>query len=223
MINLDTYQVGSRLVTVIEPDDSQPQPMDILTAHTYPAQLHRAVSVWLFRQNPESGALETLFQQRSTQKPIGAGWWGNSICANVKPDETYLECAQRRLQEEIGVIGVELQPLYQFQYQAYGNDLFCEHELDQVFMGWFEGQAEPNPAEVSEVAWVEWPQLVEDNMELIESFPSPTDSLSISTEAELQAKVSAPTCVVTGKEVAITPWTVMMLKDHRLKEWVEQA
>lgn len=35
---------------------------------------------------------------------VGAGQWANTCYGNVRPGESYLECAWRRLCEELGII-----------------------------------------------------------------------------------------------------------------------
>lgn len=126
--------------------------MDKIAAHRGDAVLHRAVSVYLF---DEAGRL--LIQQRSQQKIVGAGLWANTCCGNVRPGESYLECAERRLREELGITGVALSAVYKFMYHVRCNDEFSEREMDQVFVGkvlFDELSMSANPSEVSATQWV---------------------------------------------------------------------
>lgn len=170
------------LVTLVNDRDEVIGSLDKYEAHRHPAQLHRAVSVWLVNCKGE-----VLFQQRSAKKIVGALWWGNTICGNVRPDENYEQCAQRRLREELGIEGVDLQPVYTFQYDAYANEEYGEHEMDRVFVGSYDGEVRPNPDEVVDFQWVK------------------VDGLD-----DLQA------------EVIVTPWTLIMLSDARLRKTLLQ-
>ncbi len=95
-----SYVTGSRQVILVDEHDNQIGTEDILAAHRHPLQLHRAISVWLYRLSPQP---EFLFQQRSAHKIIGPSWWGNAVCGNLNPTEKYLECAYRRLADELGI------------------------------------------------------------------------------------------------------------------------
>lgn len=149
-------QMNDQVVLVNELD----QPigvMDKIAAHRGSAQLHRAVSVFL---SNEKG--EWLLQQRSPNKIVGAMQWANACCGNVRPGESYEQCAYRRLREELGITKVELLPVYKFQYAVACNDEFSEREIDQLFVGKYEGTIAPNPAEVNAVKFVSTEQIKTD-------------------------------------------------------------
>ena len=144
-------------VILVDEHDRQIGVMDKVEAHRQPAQLHRASSVLL--RNSQG---EWLIQQRSDQKIVGALQWANSCCGNLRPGESYGQCAQRRLQEELGIVGVELAKLTKFTYQLECNDEFGEHEIDTVFVGQYEGLVEPNPKEVKNINWLSTQELLAD-------------------------------------------------------------
>ena len=54
-------------------------------------------------------------------------------------------------------IGAELRPAFRFLYRAEltGEEPLVEHELDHVFVGRFDGEPRPEPAEVSDWRWTE--------------------------------------------------------------------
>lgn len=152
-------------VTLVTPADVVIGQMDKLAAHRNPAQLHRAISVFLFRRNTQNNLVELLLQQRSDKKIVGALEWANTACGNVWPGENYLDCARRRLQVELGIFeskGAEsllLQPVDKFLYQISCNELYGEHELDQVFVGKYRGEVKPNKEEVASITWMPWSDL----------------------------------------------------------------
>jgi isopentenyl-diphosphate delta-isomerase len=142
-------------VVLVDELDNQIGIMDKTEAHRGQAQLHRAISVYLFNKHGQ-----LLIQQRSQKKIVGAGQWANTCCGNVRPGESYKECAERRLREELGIEGVALTPVLKFQYFAQCNHEFSEHEIDQVFVGNFDGEVHPHPVEVQATAWVELEEIV---------------------------------------------------------------
>lgn len=216
-----------KMVTLISPEDEVIGFEDIYQAHMHPAKLHRASSVWLVRK--KEGRRQVLLQKRSQKKIVGAGQWGNGICGNVKPEESYDGCAVRRLREEIGVVGVvgvfetlpdadsvvaQLQPLYRFEYQCYSNPEFGEHELDQMYLAEYDGELHLNPEEVEDATWVDLEEFEKEleGKALIEApntLGRPTDQLQ---------GITPPLMIkIDGFEYEISPWTAIMLADERLR------
>ncbi len=202
-------------VTLVDESDQIVGQMDKRAAHRYPLFLHRAVSVWLFRREGS----ELLLQQRSQDKITGAGWWGNTICGNVWPGESYLECAHRRLREELRIETPVLQPQQLFQYKAYVNGEYGEWEMDQVFVGKYDGDVKPNPEEASDYQWVDWQafqtQIRHRIQELGGQYPLPVTTLLLSDQ-ELQQQTVPLEIELSGKKLTVVPWTVMMILDGKI-------
>lgn len=185
-------------VTLVTPEDVVIGQMDKLAAHRNPAQLHRAISVFLFRRNAQTNLAELLLQQRSDKKIVGALEWANTACGNVWPGESYLDCARRRLHVELGLFpnddagNLPLQPTDKFLYQVNCNELYGEHELDQVFVGKYTGEVKPNKEEVANTEWMPWSdlQIIIENLQKNERY-----------------KPAAPN---------YAPWFVLMLKKKDL-------
>ena len=133
-------------VILVDEHDHQIGVMDKMDAHRNGARLHRAISVFLYNENGE-----LLIQQRSMKKIVGAGQWANTCCGNVRPGERYEDCARRRLREELGILDVQIAPGQKFQYFAECNEEFSEREIDQVFIGKYNGKVLPNPNEVQAI------------------------------------------------------------------------
>ncbi len=90
--------------------------------------LHRAFSVFIFRQSPGSH-LELLLQQRALHKYHSGGLWTNTCCSHPRPGETVIEAGQRRLREELGVV-TPLADNGWFQYNAhFSNGLYGKTKL----------------------------------------------------------------------------------------------
>jgi isopentenyl-diphosphate delta-isomerase len=217
-----TYITGSKQVQLVTTKGETNNSEDIFVAHTHPAQLHRACSVWLINNSGQ-----VLLQQRSSLKILGALWWGNTVCGNVKPDETALECAYRRLKEELGIIStathpVKLTELYTFTYKAYCNETFGEYEYDHVFVGQYDGPTNLNPDEVAQTAWVDAASLR--SAALAHPYPTAAETVAMSP-AELQtttgvANLQLPETIghqLGENPASFCPWTVMMLRDDQLQ------
>jgi len=172
-------------VLLVNPDNEPIGQMDKFEAHEHPAKLHRCSSVWLINKKGQ-----VLLQERSAKKIVGAGWWANAICGNLRPSEIYFDCAKRRLREEIGILygdlDGEIQPIYKFVYKAYCNDKYGEHEFDQVYVGSYNGKIIINENEVARVAWVNFDDLVT-QINLKTSIASPEQTLIMDLD-ELQQK-----------------------------------
>ena len=126
--------------------------------------LHRAFSVFLFNE-----AGEMLLQKRAAGKYHSPNQWTNAVCSHPRIDESYLEGANRRMSEELG-IDAELQEKFHFIYKAdVGQDLW-EHELDHVFTGSFSGDVNLNKDEVAEIRYISMEDLDNEMNEHPENF-----------------------------------------------------
>jgi isopentenyl-diphosphate Delta-isomerase len=119
-----------------------------LAAHR-DGRLHRAVSVMLFDDNGQ-----LLLQQRAAGKYHSAGRWSNACCGHPRPGETTGDAARRRLRDELGIEGCQLEHVSEFVYTADLGDGLIEHELDHVFVGRWSGALRPDPTEVAATRWV---------------------------------------------------------------------
>jgi isopentenyl-diphosphate delta-isomerase len=119
------------------------------------AKLHRAVSVCLVN---DAGAL--LLQRRAAGKYHSANLWSNTCCGHPRPGEATVDAARRRLREEMGV-DCDLSPAGTLRYWARVGAGMFEHEIDHLYFGVYGGPVEPDPAEVSEIAWVDLAELAD--------------------------------------------------------------
>lgn len=137
-------------VILVDENDNHIGTMDKVDAHRGEGIRHRAISVFLFNKDGKF-----LIQQRSQKKIVGAGQWANTCCGNVRPTESYEECALRRLREELGITTANIRPVHKFEYHTACNDEFSEWEIDTVFVGEYDGTVAPNPDEVAQIRWIE--------------------------------------------------------------------
>lgn len=142
-------------VVLVDENDKQLGLMEKQQAHVA-GLLHRAFSVFVFNSKGE-----TLLQKRAEGKYHSPGLWTNTCCSHPRENETYMQAAQRRLQEEMG-FSCKLEEKFHFIYKAkLDNDLY-EHELDHVFTGVYEGEFHINEEEVRDFKWISMEELIAD-------------------------------------------------------------
>ena len=137
----------SEHVILVDPADRELGTAEKGEAHRAGA-LHRAFSIFVF--NP-AGAL--LLQQRARTKYHSGGLWTNTCCGHPRPYEPIQEAVHRRLREEMG-FDCDLKEIFSFTYKVQFDHNLFEHEYDHVFVGEYEGDAVPSPAEVDDWRWM---------------------------------------------------------------------
>lgn len=150
-------------VVLVNPQDEVLGLMEKQQAHVN-GLLHRAFSVFLFNQNGEM-----LLQKRAAEKYHSPHQWTNAVCSHPRIEETYLEAAKRRLNEELG-IEAELSEKFNFIYKADVGGGLWEHELDHVFTGTYHSEFNLNKDEVAEVRYISLENLDKEISEHPEQF-----------------------------------------------------
>ncbi|MEL7257578.1 MAG: isopentenyl-diphosphate Delta-isomerase [Pseudomonadota bacterium] len=112
---------------------------------------HKAVSVFVMYGN------EVLIQRRAMCKYHTPGLWANTCCTHPKWGESPEDCAHRRLDEELGITGLNLEPRDQLEYRADVGGGLVEHEVVDIFIAQVAERISvfPNPLEVMDVDWVD--------------------------------------------------------------------
>jgi isopentenyl-diphosphate Delta-isomerase len=123
---------------------------DVHGPHT---PLHLAFSVYVF-----DGEGRFLVTRRALGKRTWGGVWSNTCCGHPAPGEEVAEAVTRRLAEELSldVSGLEV-VLPDFAYRAVSPEGMVEHEVCPVFVARADADPRPDPAEVVEWRWVDWP------------------------------------------------------------------
>ncbi len=111
---------------------------------------HLAVSVFVVSEN------RILIQRRALGKYHTPGLWANTCCTHPNWQETTFDCANRRLDEELGISGLTPQFRHKVEYRADVGGGLTEHEVVDVFVAQAmpDLKVSPNPDEVAEVRWV---------------------------------------------------------------------
>ena len=136
-------------VVLVDAQDRQIGTLDKTAAHSGRGSLHRAISVFL---SAENGRI--LMQRRHPGKLVWGGYWSNSCCTHPVVGESTIDCATRRVREELG-LSVELTFHFKLKYQASFTTEHAEHELVSVFTGIVRDQPIIDPVEISELMWIE--------------------------------------------------------------------
>jgi len=98
---------------------------------------------------------ELCVHRRTLSKAIYPGYWDVAAGGMVQGDETY---AERELEEELGVSGVELTAHEQFFFDQPGNRVWCA-----VFSAVWDGPLELQPEEVLEARFMPVQQALDES------------------------------------------------------------
>ncbi|SFR35017.1 isopentenyl-diphosphate Delta-isomerase [Litoreibacter janthinus] len=111
---------------------------------------HKAVSVFVMSRD------KVLIQRRALSKYHTPGLWANTCCTHPLWNEIPLDCATRRLNEELGIAGIS--PVFRdhLEYRADVGNGLTEHEVVDIFVAEAASTLKTNlnPEEVMEVRWV---------------------------------------------------------------------
>ena len=129
-------------------------PVEKLEAHLKGLR-HKAVSVFVLDGDT------VLMQQRAMGKYHTPGLWANTCCTHPEWDEAPLDCALRRLKEEIGVTGLMPEHRHHLEYRAEEGGGLIEHEVVDVFVAEASADLDVtlNPDEVMAVSWMRFDDL----------------------------------------------------------------
>ena len=131
-------------------------PVEKLEAHVKGLR-HKAISVFVMDGD------HLLIQKRAAGKYHTPGLWANTCCTHPEWNESGMDCAQRRLKEELGITGLTLDQRETLEYRAPVGGGMVEHEVVEVFVAnapdvtW-----DLNPDEVEAVRWVHTDALTDD-------------------------------------------------------------
>ena len=116
---------------------------------------HPAISVMILSGDT------MLIQRRALEKYHTPGLWANACCTHPFWGEDPLDCAERRLNEELEITGLKLTHKTKLEYRADVGNGLIEHEVVDLFVAWTDEDLSvtPNPEEVMDWRWVKLSEL----------------------------------------------------------------
>jgi isopentenyl-diphosphate delta-isomerase len=143
------------LITAIDSDTEHGfYPISKLDAHIHNVP-HVAVSIFVFHDE------RLLLQKRAQTKYHSGGLWANTVCSHPRWNESARDCADRRLQEELGW-AVPLKEFGRISYAARVGELY-ENEYVHCFQGAMHDDPvldNFNQDEVSAIDWLTLPEIM---------------------------------------------------------------
>lgn len=150
-------------IILVDKDDKEIGTIEKMKAHIH-GKLHRAFSVFVFNSKGE-----IMLQQRALHKYHSGGLWTNTCCSHPNSGEVLEAAVHRRLQEEMG-FDCEIKEVKTFLYHAKLDNSLIEHELDHIYIGYFQGEPSLNREEVENWKWVSVDDLRNDLIKYPEKF-----------------------------------------------------
>ena len=142
-------------VILVDSEDNPIGTMEKMQVHVE-GKLHRAFSVFVLNNNKE-----ILLQRRALTKYHSAGLWTNTCCSHPRPLEKTEDAVHRRLKEEMG-FDCKVLKAFEFIYKAELENGLIEHELDHVFIGFYNNAPVLNKDEVADWKYVSVNDLLND-------------------------------------------------------------
>ena len=135
--------------------DGTLQPIEKLAAHQKGVR-HMAVSVFVMAEG------KVLIQQRALGKYHTPGLWANTCCTHPEWGEDMSDCAVRRLDQELGIKGLDPAHRGQVEYRADVGNGLIEHEVVEVFLAEtsLDLPLAPDPDEVMNTRWIDYDDLI---------------------------------------------------------------
>ena len=107
--------------------------------------MHRAVHILLF-----NSAGEVFLQKRSMSKDEMPGYWDTSAAGHVDRGETYLNCAHREIEEELGI---RADGDFEFLFKL-PPTVNTGYEHAMVYRYLFDGPLQLDPDEIDDGEWL---------------------------------------------------------------------
>ncbi|MCF1710024.1 isopentenyl-diphosphate delta-isomerase [Tabrizicola sp. J26] len=125
-------------------------PVDKIEVHRRGLR-HPAISVFVTRGR------QILLQRRADSKYHTPGLWTNTCCTHPHWDETAVDCATRRLREELGIEGLVPVLSETVEYRADVGGGLTEHEVVDILLAEAgpDLQVVPVPDEVQDTRWID--------------------------------------------------------------------
>ena len=140
------------LLLAVDANNRPVEPIERGTAHKK-GIWHRSIDVWVIDGDP------VLCQKRSQFKDTCPGMWEPCFGGHLGPGDTYLGCAQKELQEELGVLLPENKFRHAIAFKYINDDKVTgaiDREFLEIFLVNWSGDTARLKLEEAEVEKIEW-------------------------------------------------------------------
>jgi isopentenyl-diphosphate delta-isomerase type 1 len=148
------------LVVLVDENNNPVGTAPKATVHTTDTPLHRAFSLFLFNSQKQ-----LLLTKRAETKKTFAGVWTNTVCGHLAPNETPIESAKRRLEQELGMKNDEVRGLTEaapYRYRFSDKNGIVENEICPILIGHTDSDPIPSPSEVDDWKWMDWEDFLQE-------------------------------------------------------------
>ncbi|OGG31499.1 isopentenyl-diphosphate delta-isomerase [Candidatus Gottesmanbacteria bacterium RIFCSPLOWO2_01_FULL_46_9] len=121
---------------------------DVHSTHT---PLHRGFSLFLFNTKKQ-----LLITRRAHTKKTFPGVWTNTVCGHPAPGESVIKAAKRRLNDELGIVGVNIREVSPYRYRFADGNGVVENEICPILVAYSDVKPKVNAKEVAEWKWIAW-------------------------------------------------------------------
>jgi isopentenyl-diphosphate delta-isomerase len=124
--------------------------------HEGEGKLHRAFSAYILNSKGQ-----LLIHQRAKAKKLWPLFWTNSCCSHPREGESYVQSAERRIKEELG-IRVKPKYIYKFIYHAPYKGVGSEWELCAVLVGRSDQKPQIDSEEIADWRYADIKEIAKD-------------------------------------------------------------
>lgn len=137
-------------VILVDQDDNPIGMEEKVRCHLLDGKLHRAFTALIF--DPDGNL---LLAKRSKEKMLWPGDWDGTVASHPRETETYLESAERRIPEELG-ISCSMDYMIKFEYHVPYRDVGSENEICGTLIGIIDSHTKlcPIKGEIVDTMWI---------------------------------------------------------------------
>lgn len=139
------------LVVLVDKENNPIGTAEKDTVHTTSTPLHRGFSLFIFNTKRQ-----VLLTKRASTKKTFPGVWTNTVCGHPAPEESVVDAAKRRLADELGITGVEIEEVAPYTYRVSDQNGIVENEICPICVGQYQSDPTPKPDEVEDWRWMDW-------------------------------------------------------------------
>ena len=126
---LEVNELSEEFVILVDENDNPIGIEEKVKCHLPDGKLHRAFTALLFDDE-----CRLIITRRAKEKMLWPTDWDGTFASHPKEGETYVSSGERRMPEELGIVGV-LDYLHKFEYHVAYKDIGSENEVCGTLIG----------------------------------------------------------------------------------------